>query len=204
MNTPARIGRWFVAVLGVAVMPGVVAFAGDDPKPGVHEDWNGLDKVVINEVFHLSDYSLVQVLPFDTKGTPLPDKGDNTYEPVVEALQMFSARVVHKMQEALEVKVEAAESAADPAEAKAETLIVRGRVTEMNPGSHAARFWGGFGAGHTRVAIECEVVDAQTGKVLVRMTHARASSGTKSYERILRGDTRDLGEDVAKLLKQFE
>jgi hypothetical protein len=205
MKKTRRTGLGFLVVCGILTMSGALALAKDSPKLGTHKDWNDLDKVVVKEVFKLADYSLVRVVPFDTKATPLPAKEDNTYAAVTEALQVFTARLVAKMQDELrEPKVELLESAAAPAEGKAKTLLIRGRVTEMNPGSEAARFFGGFGAGHSRVEIVCEVVDAQTDKVLVVMNQGRASSGSKGYDKILKGDTQDLGEDVAKLLKSFQ
>jgi hypothetical protein len=205
MNKMATAGRYCLVVLGFLTLPGAMAIARDDPKVGTHKDWNDLDKVVIKEVFKLTDYTLIQVTPFDTKSTPLPGKDDNTFEPVKEALQTFTTRILAKMQSELEgFKVESLESEGAPSEGKAKALLIRGRVTEMNPGSEAARFFGGFGAGHSRVEIECEVSDAQTGRVLVVMTQGRASSGSKGYDKILKQDTQDLGEDVAKLLKSFK
>ena len=205
MNKTATAGLCRLLVLGFLMLPGALAVARDSPKLGSHKDWNGLDKVVIKEIFELTHYTLIQVMPFDTKATPLPEKKDNTFEPVTEALQTFTTRLLAKMRSELDgFKVESLESDVTPSEAKAEALLIRGRVTEMNPGSEAARFFGGFGAGHSRVEIECEVSDAQTGRVLVVMTHARASSGSKGYDKILKQDTQDLGEDVATLLKSFK
>jgi len=46
------------------------------------------------------------------------------------------------------------------------TLIVKGRVTEYDPGSQAKQYWLGFGAGRASFAVHCKFIDAQTEKVI--------------------------------------
>ena len=100
--------------------------------------------------------------------------------------------------------------ASAPAAAPAgRTLLIRARVTEMNPGSKAARFWASFGAGHTDTEISGEVLDADSGEVLVRFTTGRGSSGTMSlaggnYEKMMSGDTADDGKNVGEMLSLFK
>lgn len=85
-------------------------------------------------------------------------------------------------------------------------MVIRGRVAKLWPGSAAARFFGGFGAGRALVEIDCEVVDAQTGKVLVAVNHAKTSGASDSlgYSALLERITEKLGRDVARLLEYFE
>jgi len=86
-------------------------------------------------------------------------------------------------------------------------LVVRGKVTQMNPGSKALRYWVSFGAGQSRVEVSGEVIDALSNTVLVRFVHAR-SSGIGAlggdYQKFLTDDTRDVGEDVGKMLLLFD
>lgn len=89
------------------------------------------------------------------------------------------------------------------------TLLIRAAVTEMNPGSKAARFWASFGAGHTDAEITGEILDADSGEVLARFKTGRASSGTMSlaggnYETMMSNDTRDDGKNVGQMLTQFK
>ncbi len=49
------------------------------------------------------------------------------------------------------------------------TLIIRARLTKLDPGSQAARPWAGFGAGAVKIAIAGEIVDGSTQKTLLRL-----------------------------------
>ncbi len=203
----ARAGLLRFGFVAVLLALGNVAVCDDKPRIGKHEDWNDIDEVRIEALFRLADYGAVEVVPFDTKGTPLPEKDDNTYEPVVDALAHFNERFLAEMQDRLDgVKVERVESEPAPAADAPKALVVRGKVTKMSPGSAAARFFGGFGAGRALVEIDCEVVDAQTGKVLVAVNHAKTSGASESlgYSELLGKITEKLGGDVARLLEYFK
>lgn len=215
--------RMLQALLAALLLAALPALAEKPPAVGTFKDWNNLDQVEIAELFKLGDFAKVTVQPLATDGLKLPDKDDNTYPPMVAAVAAFNARFLAKLQKELEpMTVEAAAdkpapatpaeppaAAAEPAPAPAtaaKVLLVRGEVTKMNPGSQAARYWAGFGAGHARVEIRCEVVDAPSGKVLAKLLHARTSSGGLfggSYERLLRGLTEEVAQDLAKLVKAF-
>ena len=86
------------------------------------------------------------------------------------------------------------------------TLVVRGRVTKMDPGSKAARYWGGFGAGAARTEIAGEVVDGGSGKVLLRFLQERRSGWGLfggDYEKLMNRNLRAIGEDLAGTLTHF-
>jgi hypothetical protein len=243
------------ALLAGAVLP--AAALGDEPLAvGTFKKWNRLDRVQVQKMFRLADYTEVRIEPFASTGVPLPDPEDNTHAPVKKALALFDARFRESVKEHLEtVPVKAAadisptktpESAAVPASVPAATsaapppadvpspaaaaaplsaapapaaaaatpqapaparfLLVRGQVSKLDPGSQAARYWVGFGAGHARVEIKCEIVDGGTGEVLASLTQARVSSGGLfggSYDPLLAKLTEEVGEDLAKLLKFF-
>ena len=108
----------------------------------------------------------------------------------------------------------AAAPAAEPAAAAAETqspapspkvLLLRARVVEMKPGSAAARFVVGFGAGRANTELTGEFVDAQTNEVLLKFETGRAGAGGglkgMDTESLLSGSVREIGKDLAELLK---
>jgi hypothetical protein len=172
-------------------------------EPGSYTDWNGdLDQVEIVEGFRLADYGKVVVGTFATDGVVLPEEDDNAYEPVRQVLGDVGTPLAEGMREALsgvEVK--------QGGEAAAGALLVRGRILEMDPGSRAARYWGGFGAGAARTKLEGEVVDAASGRVLLRFTQERRSgvgmAGGK-YDKLLQRNLAAIGEDLGAGLARFE
>jgi hypothetical protein len=83
---------------------------------------------------------------------------------------------------------------------------VRARITKSDPGSQAARYWGGFGAGAAKVGISGEIVDGASGKVLVRFTQERRSGFGLlggGYRELLDRTMRQIGGDVAGLVRAF-
>lgn len=187
--------------------------AGPAAIQGVFEDWNGLiDKLEIVEPFNVNDYAKIVVLKIDTSSTPLPPKDENTYQPTTivrtSATSIFSNGLKEGISDELKGKsIEIVQSDSPPGEAgDAKVLMVRGKVTEMNPGSQALRYWVGFGAGQSRVEVEGEVVDARSGRVLLKFKHAR-SSGIGilggDYQKFLTDDTHDVGEDVGRMIALF-
>jgi hypothetical protein len=85
-------------------------------------------------------------------------------------------------------------------------LVVRGKVLKMDPGSQAARYWAGFGAGAAKTEVTGEVADARTGKVLLRF-HQERRSGVGSfggdYEDLLNRNLWTVGKDLAGVLQHF-
>ena len=207
MKASLRSLSLFVLVLLVASLP---AAAAKEKKlqtaPGTYIDWQDeIDELEIVEPFKLADYSRIVVEPFDTSTTPLPEKDDNSYEPVQKVLSRATPPFVTSLREELEGKIEVAEQEKGAA-AGDKTLVVRGRVTSMDPGSRAARYWAGFGAGAARTGIAAEVVDGATGKVLLRFQQERRSgtgAAGGSYENLLERNLRKIGEDAALILGAF-
>lgn len=89
--------------------------------------------------------------------------------------------------------------------APGKTLVIRARLTKVDPGSQAARVWVGFGAGAVKIAMIGELVDGASGKVLLRFAQERRSSfgAFGSYGPLFERTARELGEDVAELINAF-
>lgn len=207
------------SVFGLALaisLIGLLAFAGtaDARKkkhqaaptaPGTYTDWGGeLDSLEIVETFSLGDYQRLAVGELDTGGTPLPEPDDNSYAPVQEVLADVTSPLVEGLLESEVGLSVAAQKGAAPAGAGG--LLLRGHVVEMDPGSRAARYWGGFGAGAARTKIEGELVDSASGRVLLRFTQERRSGvgvGGGNYVNLLNRNLRTIGEDLGNVLKAF-
>lgn len=171
--------------------------------PGKYTEWQDeIDELEVVETFQLSNYTKVIVEPFDTGDTSLPEKDDNTYEPVKQVLASPSGPIADGLDDALDGRIEVSEEKGGGEK----TLLVRGRVLTMDPGSRAARYWAGFGAGAARAEVEGEIVDASTGKVLVRFRQERRSGvgmAGGDYVKLMQRNLRTIGEDVALILQSF-
>ena len=172
-------------------------------EPGSYSEWGpDIDQIEIFRTFSLGDYSAVVVEPLDTSETPLPESDDNTYEPVNKVLASATEGLV----QGLRGEIPADVSVRDDGGSAPGTLIIRGKVDEMNPGSKAARYWAGFGAGAATAKLTLEIVDAASGEVLVRFTQERRSGiGMMGgdYQELMQRNLNAIGEDTANLLKAF-
>lgn len=196
----------FALLASLLALPGG-AFARDKPaptSPGKYTDWGGeIDELEIVASFKLADYGTIVVEPFDTSAAPLPPKDDNTYAPVQYVLAHVTLPFKDGLAESLRTPVALAEPGKT---AGSGDLVVRGKVIQMDPGSKAARYWAGFGAGAARTEIDGEVVDGSTGKVLLHFRQERRSGvGTMGgdYEKLMDRNLRTIGEDIAGVLKHF-
>lgn len=205
MKLPTALSLLVAGLLAAAV---TTPAEGKKPPtaPGKYTEWGeDIDELEVVEAFKVSDYDRVVVTQFDASATELPSESDNTYTAVKQVLGDTASPIVEGLREAESTKKLPAEvGAADVSTAG--TLILRGKVLEMDPGSRAARYWGGFGAGAARTKIEGEVVDAATGKVLLRFTQERRSGfgiGGGGYPQMMNRNLRQIGEDVALILAAF-
>jgi hypothetical protein len=177
-------------------------------NPGKYSEWNGfIDELEIVNTFSINAYSKVVFLPVDTSAVMLPEKSENTYEPLAKMIslvdQTFQEGLTKGMKGLNNVSLESSKSRTS----EAGVLIIRAKVFEMNPGSRALRYFVGFGAGKTVVGIQGEVIDALSGQVQLKFKHARASSMGGfggDYEKFLSDDTRDVGEDIGKMLVKMQ
>ena len=83
-----------------------------------------------------------------------------------------------------------------------DAIVVEGRFREMDPGSRAKRYFVGYGAGKSGVMVE-GTVKAFDGTVLATFQQRRVGvmgvAGGDSMEK-MKGDTKAIGEDIAKFL----
>jgi hypothetical protein len=199
--------RLFIVLALVPLLAAPAAAArkpkGASTEPGKYTDWKDeIDELEIVETFKLSDYAKVAVEAFDAEDTPLPEKDDNTYDPVKAVLVDAAGPFAQGLAEALGSRIDV--SRASGKEGKA--LLVRAKVDEMDPGSRAARYWAGFGAGAARARLIGEVVDAESGKVLLRFTQERRSGvgvAGGNYVELMNRNLVAIGEDVALILNAF-
>jgi hypothetical protein len=177
---------------------------GAPTTPGKYTEWNDeIDELEVVQTFKTADYDRIVVEPFDTASTPLPKPDDNTYQPVKNVLANPAEPFVEGLKEEYSGKPVELQEKGKPGP---KTLLVRARVVEMDPGSKAARYWAGFGAGAARAQISGEVVDAATGKTLLRFTQERRSGVGMmggDYEKLMKRNLRTIGEDLAGVLKAF-
>lgn len=190
----------------VAAAPAAYARGGKAVKePGKYTGWSAadIDEIEIVKSFSTSGYEKIAVLPFD--GSKIEPKGDEAVA-IQGALDGYTAVFVEGLRDDLKANVKV--DIVNNAPKSAKTLIVRGSVEELNPGSRAKRALAGFGAGAARNKVSVELVDAESGDVLIRFTQAHRSAGTFKFAggssaQVLRDGTRAMGEDTAAILNEF-
>ena len=92
-----------------------------------------------------------------------------------------------------------------------QTAFLELAITELNPGSTAARFWAGeLGAGHAWVQIEGKLTDATTRKLIGYFTERERASGVATFRNSRGSDSgpglvHDIIDDIAnKVRKEIE
>ena len=183
----------------MAALVSSVGLAARAPTtPGTYRDWHDVDEVTIIQPFNASAYSQIAVESFDNAGVKLPDPNDNTYRAVLLALRTMKPAFMEGVARNAKRKVGVARTA--------KTLVIRARLTKVDPGSQAARYVIGFGAGTVKVAIAGEIIDGASGKVLVRFVQERRSGFGLfggGYAALFQRTARQLGGDVAELINAF-
>jgi hypothetical protein len=110
--------------------------------PGTYKEWGpDIDQMEIVKSFKIADYDRIVVEPFDTSASPLPD--DKSRDTIKSVLDSYTFTLVEALKPELKAKAEV--SQADKAPKTAKTLVLRGKVADLSPGSRAKRYWGGFG-----------------------------------------------------------
>jgi hypothetical protein len=171
--------------------------------PGTYRDWNGdIDEVTIMQPFRLDSYNDIAVESFDITKVPLPNPKENTHAAVQSALGTIKPAFIEGFLQNLRRKP----GAANTVRGKGQTLVIVVRLTKLDPGSQAARYFGGFGAGAVKVEMTGDVVDARSRKVLVRFKQERRSGFGVfggGYGDLFIRTAHQIGGDVAGLLNAF-
>jgi hypothetical protein len=176
-------------------------------EPGTYKEWGpDIDEITINKTFKIADYNTIVVVPFDTSKTTKPGKDEDSYHAVNNVLEGFSGTLSEALRQELKATAKVEQHSKAPKASR--TLIVRGTVEEIDPGSRAARYWAGFGAGGAVTKITGEIVDAATGAVLIQFEQSRRSGGTMKFAggkdtQVMRDSIHAIGEDVAHMLDTF-
>jgi hypothetical protein len=201
MSPQAR--RCVAALALLAIALPLAAAKKSLTAPGRYKDWDDeIDRVEILKSFSLRDYDRVVAQPFDKEGVELPESDDNTYEPVKRVLSHTVEPFLDGLSNALPERIQIGKGE----NAEARTLQIRAKIVLMDPGSQAARYWVGFGAGASKTGISGEIVDAASGEVLVRFEQERRSgvgAAGGDYEELFDRNLEQIGEDIAALLKAF-
>jgi hypothetical protein len=205
----ARKLTWFwvaLATLSLGLCSRASAGSKRSTAPGTYRDWNGdIDEVTIIQPFRLDSYNDIAVESFDLTGVPLPNPKENTFEAVRSAIARIKPAFLEGFQRDLRRKVGPNVVEVGP-HARPSTLVIRARLTKVDPGSQAARYFIGFGAGAVKVAIIGEIVDAASRKTLVRFAQERRSGVGAfggGYGELFARTALQIGGDVAGLLNAF-
>ena len=190
-------------VLMLAVLDDATAASKGTTTPGTYRNWNGdMDEVTILQPLRLDAYNDIAVESFDTAGVILPSAKENTHEAVRSALSLIKPAFIEGFQKNLRRKP----GGANPVRGKGQTLVIRARLTRLDPGSQAARYWAGFGAGAVKIEMMGEIVDASSRKTLIRFKQERRSGFGAfggGYSELFARTARQIGRDVADLLNAF-
>jgi len=176
-------------------------------EPGTYKEWGpDIDQIEILKSFKIADYDKIVVQPFDTSKAPLPDPKEKWYGTLKTALGIYTDSFMESYSKELKAKAAVEKSESTPKSSK--TLIIRGTVDELDPGSRAGRYFGGFGAGSASTKLSVDIVDAKSGKTLAKVTQKRRSGGTfkaggGSDLEVMRDAIHAAGKDIARTLDQF-
>ena len=202
-----RLSVFAVAALVLVSAPLAARSKKSPTEPGTYRDWKDeIDRVEILESFRLADYDLVVVEPLDGSRTELPDSDDNTFGPVKSVLEHATSPYVAGLGYRIGGRIEVVEGSREEVDPGRKKLILRGKIEKMDPGSQAARYWAGFGAGAAKTKITGELFDPESGKVLVKFDQERRSAVGEfggDYEELMDRNLEQIGDDVAFLLAAF-
>ncbi len=175
------------------------------PKPGRFDDEEILTSQRLGQ-----KYTAIIVKDYSTKGAEIANIDDeenkllhNAKKDIVKALT--DSTVKHLKELNLFKRVEANSGA------KANALILQGKITKFNGGVGAAKWFLGFAAPKstkTNISIDAELVDAATGTVLVKIKDVRSGGegntlGSGNMTRAFMVQAQDEGEELAEFIKEI-
>lgn len=192
--------RKLFSVVAILLACVFTSSAKDKVAVGEFEDWNGIDSVMIKEIFKLNDYNTIYILPFDESKIEWPEKSDNRYEELQKALKNIPTIVQERIQKRTKKNVVIASA---NQQFEANSLKIQIVIDELNMGSRALRAWVGYGAGGQHIKISGTISD-NNNKEFLNFKHKRISTSSASYQKCVEGEFIYFGEDIAFILKQFQ
>jgi hypothetical protein len=187
-----------VACLMAGLLPASAIAAPAPAAPGTYHDWHDIDEVTIVRPFNAAAYNQIAVESFDSTGVKLPPANENTYRAVQSAIRMVKPAFMDGLARKAQRKTNA--------NAPGKTLVVRARLVKVDPGSQAARYFVGFGAGAVKIAVVGEIIDGPSAKVLVRFAQERRSAVGAfggGYGELFQRTARQIGGDIGELINAF-
>jgi hypothetical protein len=194
-----------LSLFAVCLAGATTAWAGKaQTAPGKYTNWGDdeFDVVEILEPFKFADFASVSLAPLDVSHVPSLEGGaaKDLQKALAGCNEAFLKGVRNGVKDFSKTPV-----AAEEPQGKA--LVIKAAVVDLNPGSKAARGLIGYGSGAARAKVSGEILDAATGKVLVRFTHEkRAGSGmlgAGSSSQLMLKSTERAGADIGRLFKAF-
>lgn len=195
--------RYTIGILIAAAAVGVCTLAAQDRKPVKTIEDGVLDELRLY-VEKLPATSRVVIRPFSATDADITEgaKGEETRKMQTDAPPMLAQQFVSKLRE---LGPFSDVTAIAPDAAGGDALLVDGKFIEMDPGSRAKRYFVGFGAGKSGVTVEGSV-KAADGSLLATFKQRRIGTmgafGGDSMAKLV-GDTKDIGEDLAKFLSTW-
>lgn len=174
-------------------------------KPGKFDD----EEMLISERLG-KKYTAIIVKDYSTKGAEIANIDDeekkllkDAEKDIVKALT--DSTVKHLKKQNLFKRVEANSGA------RANALILQGKITKFNGGVGAAKWFLGFAAPKstkTNISIDAELVDAATGTVLVKIKDVRSGGegntlGSGNMTKAFMVQAQDEGEELAEFIKEI-
>jgi len=200
--SPVRL--WIAAIASFAL-----ALAGTDAPPPQHIQEGALDDIVLHAaaVPPLGPV-VIRLFPADQAvlGTGA-EGGKDTRVAAAKTMQTTGPKLLadafvaelKKLGPYADVRLD------DGGTIPMNALVIEGEFTQLDPGSRAKRYWGGFGAGKSGTEVKGRVTTA-AGDLLAEFRQKRiAVMGFfgGDYESKMRSDCKSIGEDIASFLSKW-
>jgi hypothetical protein len=180
----------------------VISFADETPLPKP----NILNEEAVMTSQRLSTYDTIVIKDFLTEGA-VYDRIDDEEKPRVEALKPLIVKNLSLSVEAEMKKRKLFKNVVVNEDAKGKAVILEGNFTEFNGGSRALRFWVGFGAGKTYLAVQGRLIDAASKKVPVTFSeHMAGFDGVttmESLDDLFPHQAKSLGENIGEFIQKL-
>ncbi|MBP5318373.1 MAG: DUF4410 domain-containing protein [Paludibacteraceae bacterium] len=167
---------------------------------GTFSDWNDLDYIEIAQLIKAGEYTTLYIVPVDESNVQFPEKDDNKYPALVNALANFRAIIQREFfGKYKNLRVVLSDGKVTPGDKE---LVLAVKIEDLNMGERALRAFVGFGAGSQSVQITATLSD-KNGKVYF-LKQRRLSTKMTSYQSCLEGTFAGLSEDMVSVLKYMK